>query len=602
MPTIPSSLSKSAPLWYAVLILLVTAWARIIYVPSLPFNADEIWSVWQTLGSPIDVIRWTPPDWTFPYFLTVWGWKEIVGLTPEALRMLSVLSSMIGGACFYAVTRRIWNEKTALLALAIYAGLGFSIFLGLLLRAYGILLLLVPVVLLLAWRYLERPTKWRAFWLALSSVAMFFFHFTAVFALFAIGVVVVLRFPHRAWRLWLPGVMAAPLPVAHVVANWEFISQRTGGNAQMQLPPLPQALIESFSQFAGNGAVVWLVVFAIATLLAIATFIQRRNQRVRLVALLAWLALALPIYLLHDRFGLFQDLRYMWWIMPGIILWMAVGLAQLPATGRTLAVIGMVMLALYPGVAKDYQREQYNSEITLNIYLPELQRYMLPGDVVVVDPNNICAPIESWDYFYHVYFPNGLPYADSNSDHRRIWYISTDWLQDPATRDAINEGRVAGKYFGPPTCLFRLYEAPPDREGVRFETGLRLHGVEILHPPTHQGAVFHEGDVIRVRIWWSVDKPLALDYSINIFSQTPTGTVENNSAPQPLDGPTATSQWQPKRYYVEEREITLPNSLNPGQYQLQLVVYQSWDGVRLGAETADVNSVLVVGNFLVHAW
>lgn len=593
---------KPYRIWAPALILLVAAWARIIYLHSLPMNADEIWSIWQTLGTPADVIRWTPSDWPFPYFMLVWGWKEIVGLTPEALRVLSLLISMIGGASFYALTRRIWNETTALLALAIYAGLGFSIYLGLLLRAYGILLAFVPIVLLLAWRYLERPTIGRAFWLALSAVAMFFVHFTAAFALVAIGVVIIICFPRRVWRLWLPGLMAAPLPVAHVIANWRFISTRTDANATKQLPPLPQALAEAFGQFAGNGAVLWLIVFGIATLLAGVALIRQPSGRARSVALLAWMALILPMYLLHDRLGLFQDLRYIWWVMPGLILWMAVGLAQLPATGRAVAVIGLAALALYPGAAKDYQGDQFHSEITLNIYLLELKQYLLPDDVLVVDPNNICAPIETWDYFHRAYFPNGLPYVDDPGDHRRVWYVSTDWLQDPATRDAVNDGRVAGKYFGPPACLFRLYEAPPDPQGIRFANGLRLHGVEVLDVPTYAGPIYHEGETMRVRIWWSVDLPLNLDYSVNLSTTTPGGYVENNGPPRPLDGPSETSEWLPGRFYVEEREIALPYPLGDGTYDLQLIVYQWWDGVRLRAPSADANNVLTVGHYLVHSW
>ncbi|MDX2138315.1 MAG: glycosyltransferase family 39 protein [Chloroflexota bacterium] len=594
--------SKTYRLWSVVLVLLLAAWARMIYVHSLPMNADEIWSIWQTLGTPLDVIRWTPSDWSFPYFMTIWGWKEIVGLTPEALRMLSVLISLLGGACLYTAVRHIWNHKTALMALVIYAGFGFSIFLGLLLRAYGILLMLVPIVLLLAWRYLEKPTFRRAFWLALSSVVMFFVHFTAALALVAIGVLVTVCFPRRVWRLWLPGVMAVPLPLAHIIVNWQFISTRTGTNALIALPPLPQALVESFCQFAGGGALLWLVVCTVATLLAFAALVRQPSVRLRAFALLAWIALILPMYLLHHRLGLFQDLRYLWWVMPGIVLWMAFGLAQLPAVGRGVAVVGLAALALYPGAAAAYQRDQFFSEITLNIHLRELQRYMLPGDVVVVDQNNICAPIEAWDYFHRVFFPNGLPYVGSYSDARRIWYVSTDWLQDPATREGVTAGRVAGKYFGPPACLFRLYEAPPDREGIRFENGLRLHGVEILSAPTYAGAIFHEGETLRARIWWSVDEVLTLDYSVNLFTATPDGSVENNAPPRPLEGPEQTSQWQPGRYYVEERELILPYPLVSGQYDLQLIVYQWWDGVRLDAPTADANKALLVGRFLVHSW
>ncbi len=583
-------------------LLLVVAAGRIIPLRELPMNADEIWSIWQTFGTPADVLRWTPQDWPFPYFLTVWGWKELVGITPLALRMSSVLVSLLGAAGLYAVTRRIWDEKTALFALVIYGGLGFSIFLGVLLRAYAILLGLTPLVLFLAWHYLERPTLIRAVWLALGAVAIFFVHFTGLFALGAIGVWLAVCYPRRLWRLWLPGLIAAPLPIAHVAANWQFFFTRTGTNAMKQLPPLPQALAEAFAQFSGAGYPVWVILFVAASALMILRWLRWPSERRRMLASLAWIGLIAPMYWLHDRFGLFQDLRYIWWILPGLILWMGAGLAMLSWRLWIAVLAGVALLTFFPGVVDRYQREQFHSEITLDTYLVELKQYLLPGDVLVVDPNNICGPVETWDYFHRVYFPTGLPYVREPGDYRRVWYVSTDWLRDPPTYEAILAGRVAGKYFGPPACLFRLYEAPPDREGMRYDNGLRFHGAEILRPLTSSGAIYHEGETIRVRLWWSVDQPLGLDYSVNLRTVTPAGIAENNGPPRPLDGPPETSRWEAGRYYIEERELQLPPALQGGRYSLQLVVYQWWDAVPLITSDTDENGLLTLDTYLVHSW
>src|SRR5258708_37791174 len=88
-------------------ILLLSAASRLLYFALLPVNPDEVWTAWQTLGSATDTIHWTPTDWTPLFFLAIWAWKGLVGITPEALRMFSVLLSLIGIACFYRVSRRM---------------------------------------------------------------------------------------------------------------------------------------------------------------------------------------------------------------------------------------------------------------------------------------------------------------------------------------------------------------------------------------------------------------------------------------------------------------------------------------------------------------
>src|SRR5689334_12788387 len=94
-PSTRTAKTAKATLWTMVGLLLLTTASHLLYLRSLSFNFDELWSIWQTFGSPADVLRWTPNDWPPLYFLGVWGWQQIAGPTPESLRIMTLLCALI---------------------------------------------------------------------------------------------------------------------------------------------------------------------------------------------------------------------------------------------------------------------------------------------------------------------------------------------------------------------------------------------------------------------------------------------------------------------------------------------------------------------------
>src|SRR5512140_3189777 len=115
------------PRLYCLLALacVVVAAPRIIHLPSLRLEIDEVWSIWQTFGTPSQINAWTPYDWPPLYYLTLGLWKELVGIYPFMVRMLSVLASMLGAAFLYRAAHKLTNrnESAALLAVLVYGAL-----------------------------------------------------------------------------------------------------------------------------------------------------------------------------------------------------------------------------------------------------------------------------------------------------------------------------------------------------------------------------------------------------------------------------------------------------------------------------------------------
>jgi hypothetical protein len=332
---------------------------------------------------------------------------------------------------------------------------------------------------------------------------------------------------------------------------------------------------------------------------------RQRPPRIQPWIWLGWALLgAVAMYILNPVLGFFAG-HYSSWIMLGVGIWIGWGLSSLPRAGQWVAAAVLVGLLFYPLPMKDYYGGLPAPPMMAN--LSWLREHYQPGDVVLLDRNATAASPETWDYFTQVYFPQGLAFVERPDDFRRVWYVAWDSHQDPATEQAVRANRVPGVFVGPPEFLIRLYEGPPDGEGIRFENGMRFHGVDIVGREGKLASgpvVRREGETIRLRLWWSVDAPPDLDYSLSTVLRGRDGQTldQFDGPPQTNDAPPETSRWVPGRYYVEERTLSVPQDTRSGTYTLYLIVYQWWDNTRISAPGVDENTMLALRTVTVKAW
>lgn len=599
------------PLLITIVLVIIVA-LRMVYMPDLiDMTPDEVWSVWQTLGSPQQILLWTPFDWPPGYYLILGAWRWLTGLHPITLRFLNVLTFTLGAAAAYRVGARWFNSPAAgVLTMTYYSVSEWSIFISLHLRGHSFVHALAPLALWLALRYVQFPNWRRGLLLSLLLGAMFYLHVTVVFFYAALGIVTVVRFGPRALRRWLfPALTVIALTLPQVLSKLSLAlsSRQALQTVERTFPPFPQSFRQYLEPLALQRHEAWYPVLIVAGLLLLWR-LRHADQRRYFPALLVWFVF--PLILLHPALRDFFTMRYTSWYAIGFSLLIAGGLSTLRPPFHWGAVAALLLIATIPYNVREFDQFGYDLGTTFQ-YLAD---HMQDGDVILVDSHVRSDPniaLEEWDLYSRAFFPNGIPIVDAPHNHRRVWYVQNRRQSGSDFRDQLDETHVRQQFVGEPHFFTQLYHAPPHVAGIRFDNGMRYHGTDILHPNdqinTHYRPIFHEQETVRVRVWWSVDSPLGLDYSTHLHLFDTQNTSEMlDDAPQMIAvkrgeavPPAATSQWETGRYYVQEYTLTT----TPNSAALMLVVYQWWDNTTVPAgDATNANTMLPARLLAVRAW
>src|SRR5450432_2987546 len=332
-PAHASAYSRTTRITLLILtiILLVVAASRILRLLPVGIIDDEVWSVWQTLGTPQQILNWTPYDWPPLFYLIMGVWKGFVGINPLADRYLSALFFLIGVAAIYRVTRRLTRSDNAgLLAALALGGFGYSIHISVTQRGYSVLLALMPVALWLTLRYFDHPSWRRALWLAGCTVVMYYVHFTSIFAFAILGIFSLIFYGKRVWLWWLPGLVAGVIIVPETIQRL-VLAQNYAQSTQLiaqALRPFPQAMSDLFGELTGYTAIGWALLLIIATIFVI----YRWRARSLVIALGFWVLTPLMLYAAQPIIGWFLTGRFLWWLLVGLAMWIGWGLSLIPTS------------------------------------------------------------------------------------------------------------------------------------------------------------------------------------------------------------------------------------------------------------------------------
>lgn len=598
----------------ALLLLVLMAIRTTALSTLLDYTVDEVWSVWQSVGSPSEIIQRTPFDWPPGYYLALGAWQALAGSHPVILRYAMVLAFLVGAASAYKAGETLYQDRAAgVFTVLFYAVSGWALFISLHLRGHSLVFSLAPLVMWLALRYIQRPRWQKAVPLALAAASMMYVHSTVVVFYVALGLfTLILTGLWRGIRLWVFPALLIALVVSPEVLHKLTLAVDSRQSLQITpLQPLPH-LAAYITQMGAQASVIWVGLLVVGGVLFVVA--QRPRPRL-LVAGLFWLIFPLVLFTpaLQDIFRL----RYTSWFITGLALVMAGGYRMLARSLRLALMLALLVFGAWPTDLRDYDAFELDVGTTFAVLAPAMHQ----GDVVFIDPdlaNNGNIIPEEWDTFREAFFPHGLPVlpaptADNPrpwTSARRVWYLRSANFYTPTIREQMRQTHIPGKFIGPPDFFFELYEAPPNPDGIPFDNGMRYLGADILHTDgaylTHYRPVFREQTHLRVRTWWTVDERPPVDYSLSVFVMDDTGAVthadhmETLSVLSPVaDVPSPrTSEWQPGRLYLVEHDLLIRGD----SARIAMTVYQWWDGVRIGAPGADADNLLDLFDFTVKAW
>jgi hypothetical protein len=572
-----------------LLLLLTAAW-RIQHLVDFVEWPDEIWTVWQAHMNIRDGFVHTDPFWPPLFGILIWGWMHIVGPTLEAHRFVSVLFALLAVSfvyraalelCRLAGRRGSQPYAAALLSALVYATMAYSIFAGVDVRAYGLMLMLLALAFWLTGRWLHKPGWRNAALVCLTLALLLHASFSSLIFIPYLTLFVVVMRP-RLFIRWVVigiGVLVLDLPIIP-----QFIENRVVGRLNaMHLPPPPlgAAMAIIFRDFGGS---YWfLAPLALAGVLMVVQAIRFPSERRPIVFLIAWVFLypAFIYFAVYDKD--FWHPRYLWWVTTGLALLIGYGFARLPRAAIGIAAVFFLFLPTIPTNFFAYRLAETTSP-PFRMVFSWLAHELRPGDVLIIDPQCTCDKPTGWDLFVPQYFPTGyLPIVSVPGNASRVWYLSTTgWPRDEALFAKIQKGRKPSIFVGPWYFLLRLYEGPPSWEGAGFGGKMRLHGVEVQKA----SQIVSENQSVQVRLWWSAQTTLDKDYSISIQVWDGSGRLitQADGPPRAEGTPEQTSQWRVGMYYEDLRQIHMPAGVKPGNYDLAVTVYWWQDGVRLMPE------------------
>jgi hypothetical protein len=502
------------------------------------------------------------------------------------------------------------------LVILAYSALGYVLRISTEVRAYMLMIALLILAFWLVLRYFNRPTIRRAVLLTVTMAAAFYMYLPSIVGFLMLGLYTLIVYPRKIWRWWLPGIIALALALPLIVSKLDDVAVRFAATDITAPQSLAEGVGLTFSEFVvynyvNYPVVIWIILFAAATVIILARSARRNMQPVTWV-FLAW-AIGLPLLMYLVNPWLKFDKHYSMALTIAFSIWVGWGLAYLPRRLSYVAALFLLVLSFIPfhlQYGAGYVRPWIAN-------FEWLSQRLQPDDVVLIDPNGGVEKYYEWDYASKLYFPNGLHFVTDPTGYRRVWYITVEGQRDPAADQAVRQGRVEREFVGPSDFFFRLYEAPPDPKGILFDNGMRFHGIDILKPDGHIAltgplTAQHDFSTVHIRLWWSVDRQPAQDYSVGTYLFFRGGVVDQvDGAPHTISleypphvPPPETSQWTPGHFYVEDRDLHIPDIIGANKWALDIymAVYQWQDNTRISALGVDKDTLLHLQRLYAETW
>ena len=378
------------------IVLLATA-LRLFFLGHKSFWLDEAFSVYLARQPWAEFTRVLTEREANSglYFLLLKLWLPL-GDGEFAVRALSVLPSVATLPVLYALGRRLFGVRTALLAAFLLAVNASHIRYAQEARGYSLAVFFVTLASLQLVRFVQRPSRGDWLGYVLAGALAVYSHFFAALVLAAHAVSLLwLRRRNVPWK----GLSAAALATTALCAPLlAFVARGDAGQIAWVKEPDVWNVLQVLWVLAGVGAevTVYLVLACVALTAGVRAWRTHGPsfEAWRYALPGAWLALPILLALLVSTTKPILVDRYLLVCLPAFVLLAAVGLERLPAgwTGRGAALAGVVVLAVCGIVLYHtaFRKEDWRG---VTRYLLEQAR---PGDALLFYPPYVRRP---FDYY-----------------------------------------------------------------------------------------------------------------------------------------------------------------------------------------------------------
>jgi hypothetical protein len=532
------------------------------------------------------------------WFVSFWLWQQVAGSNEYTARVYSILLSMITLALVYQIGRSWFGAPRYGLFAALVLGVNAYAFVySMEIRPYALVMLVASLNMWVFRRWLTRQT-WR--WAALYGVTvalLMWVHYFLAFLVAAQVIYLVLfrRLTRRlllqaagaaalAFLLWLPWF---PVFIHQIIrlkevesGSGDFRGLGIGSTTELTSLPTVVRLIDVLT----NGQPL---LYGFALVVGLLLLWRSHNYRLALLWLIGVPAINLTVNLIASVY----TQRYLSYVSIGLALVIGAALAAMPTRLRWFSLVVFAAVSLY------YLPTQLPFHVPHRAIFNAISTRAEAGDVVYFVRGQVGDKLVRWQ-IDHYLSPELRHNMTSNQDEAavagRVWFVSAHFFEPDVQGifKALEATHPLADVIG--NCdirwcyLAQLLEAPPQTVPTRFGDDMAFWGADIDQTSSTR---------IDARLWWRVDQAPDADYSIGVHLLDGQGALVAQ-ADGPIDNygqSVQTSQLQPGRIYVDTRVITPPAPLPPGDYRLVLVVYQSWDNVRLtlpdGSDTLELGTL-----------
>lgn len=361
------------------------------------------------------------------------------------------------------------------------------------------------------------------------------------------------------------------------------------------------ALGITYSVGSTSSAIVFFLLFGLIVL----------QQRARSGA--SWWAMLVPVLWVAVTvggflvLGLFREanLKFLIAAQIGFAIWLGRGVWVLwtlrprrtapifQTAPKLAAAVGVLSLAaaLWSGLdplyhAPQFQRDDYRS----------IAAAINPNDAVIL---NAPGQIEVFRYYFsgqHVYpLPIGLTVDNAatlaavrdiirqhNRIHAVLWGTSERDPQNLVEHTLDTEAYEIDNHWYGDVRLVRYGASDAMgatiNSGARFDEAITLQrfavGAQYAAPLQNDALiVVQPGDVLQLRLEWTTDSPLPMDYAIFVQLLSPEGLPVTQRDSAPGGGTKPTSGWIPGETVVDHHALMIPHNLTPANYSLIIGFY-----------------------------